>query len=188
MFTSPKLMLPVHTAWLILHLRLAVVRSSAPTVPPRAWRSQRHRRALGRRSMQRFKDPGLPERVVAAQKQLAVAADRVTEVLELEPVGVDRIDRDPVHASLAAELDARHGAMPGVVDEQGAFAADHLELVALGQRGAAVEHRDQVAGEAEDAGEDPVGARRPEPGLAVHPLRLAAEEPRSADGVAADIH
>ena len=40
--------------------------------------------------------------------------------------------------------------MPRVVEEQRALAADRLELVAVGERRAAVEHREHVAGKAKD--------------------------------------
>src|SRR5438093_12605225 len=89
------------------------------------------------RVMQRFHDPGLCDRVFATEEQLAIATDRVAEVFDLEPVRVDRIELDPLDASRTAELDARHLAVPRIVEEQPALAADGLQLVALRHRRAA---------------------------------------------------
>src|SRR5437868_688009 len=137
MLTRPKLMLPLQTAWLIAHLRANVGRPSAPSLPRRPCRSRRSRCAAHRRIMQRPEHPGLPERVVTAEEELALAADRVADVLEFEPVGVHRIEIDPLNASLAPELDARRDAVPRVVEEDRALAADRFQLVALRHRGAA---------------------------------------------------
>ena len=79
-------------------------------------------------------------------------------------------------------------AVPRIVEEQRAFAADRLELVVVRQRGAAMEDREHVAGKAKRPGEHPVGARRAEPGFAEGVLRLAAEEARAGDVVTADVH
>src|SRR5712664_70444 len=117
--------------------------------------------------MQRLKYPGLCDGVVAAEEQRAIAADRVAEVFDLEPVRVDQIELDPLDPSRTAKLDARHRAVPRIIEEQRALAADGLQLVALRHRGAAVEYGHHVARETEHPGEDPVGPRRPEPGLPV---------------------
>ena len=65
--------------------------------------------------------------------------------------------------------------MPRIIKEEGALAADRLELVASG---IAVPQSKSAStsGEAKRAAEDPVGAGRPEPRLAVRLLGLAAEE------------
>src|SRR5262249_33612984 len=86
-----------------------------------------------------------------------------------------------------ATPDQRRAAVPRVAGEERALAADHLELVLVDEGGAAVEHREDVVGEAQRAREDPVGASRAVPRLAGGTFRLAAEEPRAADAVAADV-
>src|SRR2546427_6188836 len=150
--------------------------------------SQRDRCAAGRRIMQRFEGPGLRDSVVAAEEQLAIATSRVTEIFELESVGVDEFEFDPLDPSLTAELYARHLAVPRIIEEERALAADGFQLVALRHGGTAVEEGHHGASEPEHAGEDPVGPRRSEPSLAVYPLPLAAKEARPADGVTTDIH
>src|SRR5258708_5878476 len=130
--------------------------------------------------MQGFQGPRLPDRIGPSEEQLAVATDRVTEVLELELVGVDLLELDPFDPAVATDLDPRDQAMPWVVDEERGVAADRLELVTLRHRGAAVERRDDAARETERAGEHPVGPRRPEPPLAVHSLGPAPNDPPPA--------
>src|SRR3979490_1509950 len=111
------------------------------------------------RIVQSFKHPGLRDCVVAAEEQLAIATDDVAEVFELEPVRVDRIERDPLDPSRAAELYPRHFAVPRIIEEQRPLAADGLQLVALGHRGTAVEHGHHTAQEPEHAGEDTICPR-----------------------------
>src|SRR5258708_11965900 len=123
--------------------------------------------------MQRFEGARLPDRIGPSEEELALATDRVTEVLELEPVGVDLLDLDPLDPAVATELDPRDQAMPRVVDEERSVAADHLELVTLRHRGAAVERRDHAARETERACVHPVVPRRGEPRLHAHPRRHA---------------
>ena len=81
-------------------------------------------------------------------------------------------------SSAAPELDHRLAAVPGVVEEERALAAHHLQLVPIGHGGAAVEMREHVARKAHRAGENPVRAGLAEIGLAVDALGLACEEPR----------
>src|SRR3954447_13673693 len=82
--------------------------------------------------VQRFERPRLAERILAAEQQLALAADRVAHVLELELVRVRVVHLDPFGVVPASRLDARVVAVPRVVEEERALAADCLELVALG--------------------------------------------------------
>jgi len=138
--------------------------------------------------VERLECPGLRDRVVATEQQLALAPDRVAEVLELEPVGVGQRDLDALDRSITADIDSRGDAVPWIVEKQRALAADHLELVADGHRGSAVEEADDVARKAEHAREDPIRTGRSEPRVAVHLFGLAAEETRPADRVAADVH
>ncbi len=89
--------------------------------------------------MQRFEGPRLCDSVVAAEEQLAVATDRVSEIFELELVGVGGIELDPLDPALTAELYAGHFAVPRIIEEERALAADGLQLVALRHGGAGVE-------------------------------------------------
>ena len=56
-------------------------------------------------------------------------ADRVAQVLELEPVRVDGLELDPFHLVSPPQLDDRRAAVPRVVEEERSFRADHLQLV-----------------------------------------------------------
>src|SRR5579862_7766715 len=81
--------------------------------------------------VQRLQYTRLAERVVAAEQRLRLAADRVAEVLQLEPVRVRVRKLDPLDLVSAAQLDHRLRAVPRVVEEDRALAADRLELVAV---------------------------------------------------------
>src|SRR5437879_11880582 len=109
--------------------------------------SQRDRCAADRRIMQRFEGPGLRDSVVAAEEQLAIATDRVTEIFELESVGVDEFDFDPLDLSLTAELYARHLAVPRIIEEERALPADGFQLVGRRQACTAVGEGPHVATE-----------------------------------------
>jgi hypothetical protein len=78
--------------------------------------------------------------------------------------------------------------MPGIVEEQRALGADHLELVAIGHVDAAVEMRHDVAGEAHGPGEADVHAVPAGHLLARHLDRLAGHHPRAAHAVAPHVH
>src|SRR5213592_2175713 len=91
---------------------------------------RRDRRAGRRRPVQRLERTSLTQRVLASEQQLGLAADRVAEVLELQPVRIDGLELDPLAAVVPAKLDDRVHAVPRVVEEERALAADHLELVA----------------------------------------------------------
>src|SRR6185312_11510136 len=119
-----------------------------------------------RRLVQRLECASLAECVLAAEQQLALAADRRTQVLELEPVRVGVLELDAFHAAVPAHLDHRLVAVPWIVEEERPLAADRLQLVAVCERGTAIERREHVAWETQCAGEDPIGTRRPEPRLA----------------------
>ena len=82
--------------------------------------------------------------VLSPEKERRLAADGVAQVLELEPVGVDRLELDPLDAVVAAQLDHRLIAMPRVVEEQRPLGPDRLELVALRHTRPAVEERVDV--------------------------------------------
>src|SRR5262249_44369843 len=139
--------------------------------------SQADELPLGRRAVQRLERAHLTERVLAPEQRLRLAADRVAEILELEPVRVEPLDLDPLDPAAAAQLDAGVEAVPRVVDEERALAPERLELVALAERRAAVEQPDDVAREAHRRREHPVGAGRPVPRLGRDALRLAGEQP-----------
>ena len=66
------------------------------------------------------------------EQRLALAADRVAEVLQLEPVGVLRLQLDALGLAVAAQLERGRLAVPRIVEEDGALAADRLELVPIG--------------------------------------------------------
>src|SRR5262249_8982386 len=151
-------------------------------------RLQRDGRTARGGLVQRPESARLADCVLAAEQQLALTADRGADVLELQPVGVRVLELDPLDAVVMPHLDDGLVAVPRVVEEERALAPNRLELVAVHEGGAAVERRDHVAGEPQRPGEDPIGARRPEPRLAPDALRLAAEQPRAGDVVTADVH
>src|SRR5581483_6936240 len=74
--------------------------------------SERDRRVARRRAEQPVDHARLRDGVLAAEQQLPFTADRVAQVLELEPVGVDRLQLDALDAVVAADLDHRLVAMP----------------------------------------------------------------------------
>ena len=98
------------------------------------------------------------------------------------------LELDALDAAVAPQLDHRDDAVPRVVEEERALAADRLQLVPVRQRGAAVERRDHVVREAQQPAEDPVGAGRPVPRLAVHATGSPPRRRDAADAVAADVH
>ena len=79
---------------------------------------------------------------VASEHERHPARDRVAQVLELEAVGVERVELDALDPAVSAELDHRLAAVPWVVEEERSLGPDRLELVALRKGGAAVEERD----------------------------------------------
>ncbi len=91
--------------------------------------------------------------------------------------------------SVAAKLDHRVDAVPRVVEEERAFAADRLELVAAGHRRAAVEaSRRRRRGSASSRRRP---SRCPTARTTPRPTRASgspAEQPRAGDVVTADVH
>src|SRR2546423_889544 len=139
--------------------------------------------------MERLERARLGDRVLAREQELAFAADRVADVLELEPVRIRRPDLDLLDLTVAPQLDPRVLRMPRIVEEERALAADRLELVPLGRRGSAVEDSEHVAREAQRAREEPVRPGLADPGFPVHALGVpAGDEARAVDAVAADVH
>src|SRR3954465_3778475 len=112
---------------------------------------QRDRRAGRRRPVQRLERTRLSERVLSPEEQLGLAADRVAQVLELQPVRVHVLELDLLDLSSPAQLDHRVQAVPGIVEEERALASDRLELVALRERGGAIEGGEHVAGKPQRA-------------------------------------
>src|SRR5207302_885169 len=73
--------------------------------------------ALRGRSVQRLDHARVAGGVLAAEKRLGAAADRVAQVLELEAVRVRALDLDSLHLAVAAELDHRAPDVLRVVEE-----------------------------------------------------------------------
>ena len=67
----------------------------------------------------------------SAQERIGLPANRVAEVLGLEPIRVDVLELDPFDSIAAPQLDHRLEAMPRIVDEERAFGPDRFELVTL---------------------------------------------------------
>src|SRR5207249_7271511 len=124
----------------------------------------------------RIDHPRLTDGVLAPQERIGSAPNSVAEVLELEPIRVDRLDLDPLHPGVATKLDHRLDAVPWIVEEERPIAPDRLELVTFGQGRPAVELGEDVAGEPHRACEDPVGAARADELLTVHLLGLTGEQ------------
>ena len=90
--------------------------------------------------------------------------------------------------AVARDDDQRLGRLPGRGDEDRALAADDLDRVAAVHVHPAVERPEDVAGEAQDAGEAGVDAVAAGHHLAGHALGLAQQQPQCAHAVAADVH
>src|SRR5947209_1093116 len=71
--------------------------------------------ALRGRSVQRLDHARVAGGVLAAEKRLGAAADRVAQVLELEAVRIRALDLDSLHLAVAAELDHRAPGVPRVL-------------------------------------------------------------------------
>src|SRR5437879_3962218 len=60
------------------------------------------------RAVERVECPRLPEGIGPAEQRLALAPDRVAQVLELQLVRVGTLELDPLDATVASNLDHRH--------------------------------------------------------------------------------
>lgn len=129
--------------------------------------------------MQCLHRPRLTDGILSAQKKRRLAVDGVAQILELEPVGVDRVELDPLDAVVATQLDHGLIAMPWVIEEERSLGADGLELVAFRQTRPAVEERVDISCEAHRAREHPVRAARADVRLTEDRLGLACEEART---------
>src|SRR5579872_4340527 len=67
--------------------------------------------------VQRLEDASLCDRVVSAEQQLRLAADRVADVLQLQPVRVRVRHLDALDLAVAAQLDHGCVAVPRIVEE-----------------------------------------------------------------------
>src|SRR6188472_1261908 len=72
---------------------------------------------------------GLTQGVVAAEEERGVAGDRVGEVVELQAVGVRRVEPDLLDAVVPSQLDDGLVAMPRVVEEERSLGPDRLQFV-----------------------------------------------------------
>src|SRR2546421_11920783 len=79
--------------------------------------------ALRGRAVQRLDDARVSDPVLATEERRGAAADRVAQVVQLESVGVSRVDLDPLHVGPAAELDHRAPRVPRAVEEERALLA-----------------------------------------------------------------
>src|ERR671935_1562368 len=100
---------------------------------------ERDGRARLRRAIERLDRARVADGVVPAEQRLVPAADRVAQVLELEPVGVLGVEVDALDGAVAAQLDHRPARVPRIIEEERAVLADRLELVALRQDEAAAD-------------------------------------------------
>src|SRR3954451_6329073 len=85
-----------------------------------------------RRGVQRLERARLADRIPPPEQQLRLPAGGGADVLELEAVRVLMLHIDRLDALRAAFLDVRLIAVPWVVQEERALAADRLDLVPLG--------------------------------------------------------
>src|SRR3954453_2225831 len=88
---------------------------------PRGQLTKRNRFPRRGRLVQRLDHSRLRDRILAAEQKLALAADRVAEVLELQAVRVHRLELDPLNSVFAPHLDHRLVAVPRIVEEERAL-------------------------------------------------------------------
>src|SRR5215208_4657270 len=138
--------------------------------------------------VERFDRTSLPDGVAAAEQQRRAAANRVADILELEPIGVRRRDLDPLRSRLASKLDAGHMNVKRIVGEQASLLADELELVSERHDEAAVEVHNDIGGETERCDEDDVDAALADDLLRLELHGLAAERPDRVHAVTPDVH
>src|SRR3954447_21457375 len=125
--------------------------------------------------MERLDGARLCDSVVAPEQWVCLPTDRVAQVFGLKLIRIDVLELDPFGPVRASQLDHRYEAMPRIVDEERPLASDHLELVTIGQRSAAVELGKNIPRKAQRAGEGPIGAARADELLPVELLGLARE-------------
>ena len=137
------------------------------------------------RAVERLDHARLGDRVVAAEQRLSLAGDRGRQVRELPLV---RVRRRHVHLLAVDEHAAAPVRAPRRLEHERPVLSDRLQPLPLRQRERRVEDPDDVVREAQDPVEVDVDAGGADHLLAVDALRLAAEEARAADAVAADVH
>src|SRR2546423_11886909 len=130
----------------------------------------------------------LADGVFAAENQRRLASDRGADVLELEPVGVGRLDADLLGSRVGpAQLDAGLTDRERLRNEDAAVRADQLQASAAGIDEAAVEDADDLLFERPRSCQDDVDAARPGDLLSPSAHRLAAEQPERVDAVRPDV-
>ena len=152
-----------------------------------ATQARRARRSRPPRRAPRSRAPG--RRVGAAEQRRGLAADRRREVLDLEAVGVDRLDLDPLDGRRRGA--ARSPACGSARDRRGTASPRRRRPRARRARAMpkpASKCASTSSGEAHRRGEADVDAVAAEHLLGADALGLAGEQPRSADAVAADVH
>src|SRR4051812_10715803 len=112
-----------------------------------------HRAAFAGRAIERLDHPRLADGVRAPEQRLTPVADRGADVLELEAVAVRGRNLDDLALAAALEHDPRRAAVPRVGEHHPPLGTAELELVAARDVEAAVDRREHVAVEAQQAGE-----------------------------------
>ena len=147
-----------------------------------------HDRLPAARGLQERGDrPCLAHRIVAAEQRRLLTADRAGEVLELQPVRVRVLDLDHLDLAAARQPEPDAPAVPGVLDEDRALRADHLERVPPREIEPAVELGQHVGRVGERPADAEVHPARREHLSCDDALGLASEEARRRDAVAAEV-
>jgi hypothetical protein len=110
---------------------------------------QRDGCAARRRAVERVDRARLADRVLPAEQLLIFTADRGGEVLELELVPVDVLDRDAFRLAVAAEDDRGIPARHGCLDECRSLRPDRLQAAAVGHLEGTVDLREDIARKAQ---------------------------------------
>ena len=152
-------------------------------------RSQRDRRAVVADSCSASSVRAWPIASSRPSSSSRFAADRVAHVLELEPVGVRR-----ARCSIRSTLPSRRSSITGTLQCHGSSRKSEpsLPIASSSSRSAIAVPQSKIAITSPGKRSVPVKTQsvpgRAEPRLAVHALRLAAEQARAADVVTADVH